>query len=79
MILHLSFKRSKSTNEIITRALNDGDIIKNCIIQKTQEIDKAYKIDAEEILLKLSERLKSKRTKIKYVKNQMFDITKVNL
>ena len=56
----------KSTKEIISRALNDGDIIKNCIINKSNEINKAYKIDAEEILLKLAERLKVKKTNRNY-------------
>ena len=57
----------KTTKELINRTLNDGDIIKNCIINKSNEIDKAYKVDAEEILLKLAERLKAKNESQKYV------------
>ena len=63
----------KNTKELITRALNDGDIIKNCIINKSNEINKAYKIDAEEILLKLAERLKNRKM------NQNYIITKKHM
>jgi len=59
----------KTTKQIINRILNDGNIIDNYIKSGGQVKEEVlHKIDREEILLKLAERLRKNRNKIKKIK-----------
>ena len=56
----------KTTRQIINRIVNDGKIIDNYIKNDGQVKEEIlHKVDREEILLKLAERLRKNRTKIK--------------
>lgn len=59
----------KTTKQIINRILNDGNIIDNYIKSGGQVKEEIlHKVDREEILLKLAERLRKKKSKKKKIK-----------